>query len=417
MKGHARRTTSSAKTAMMNRPYPVVLDGVFVSADILVTFMQATQKKRNMLGEVELTQTVFATRLAALRAQLNERYGAFVCTVPENIYWLTKFHTPGDAFMALVVTTTQEHLVVRSLEATNATRPGCNVRCVPYGEAEAGPDVLARVLTNLKVRTVGCELHSKHVSVCEHARLCSLCPRVAFVATPLIVENMRRVKSSQELVCIKRAAQIVRKALRSLAAIATPGVTECHVAGQLSACTHAEGSEYTAYPPFVASGCNGCIGHHAASRKQIRFNELLFVEIAASIQRYHAAKMHTLYIGPAPPAWFVHLRATLQAALAEGVRACRSAAVAHRVDHVMRTRVTKQLGPGQVMLPRSGYGIGIGLAADWSEKETLRIDAASTDVLCDGATLHLIPWVQVDGVGAVGFSETVLVTPEGGQIL
>jgi Xaa-Pro dipeptidase len=66
-----------------------------------------------------------------------------------------------------------------------------------------------------------------------------------------------------------------------------------------------------------------------------------------------------------------------------------------------------------LLFSRFGYSIGIGFCNDWSEKEVFLLHSSSTHVLREGMTLHLIPWMQVEGQGSIGFSDIVLVTKTG----
>lgn len=186
------------------------------------------------------------------------------------------------------------------------------------------------------------------------------------------------------------------------------------MAGALGQLLAAQGSECASYPLFVASGANGCIGHHPATRRVIANGDVVFLEFAACVERYHVARMHTVCVGTPPP-WFDRLQRTIKAALEIGVGLARPGARARDLDTAMRAFVAPRLGADETMLSRSGYHIGIGLVADWSEKHF--VDACATHTLRDSMTLHLIPWVQKAGHGAVGFSRTVRVTSAGGVAL
>lgn len=66
---------------------------------------------------------------------------------------------------------------------------------------------------------------------------------------------------------------------------------------------------------------------------------------------------------------------------------------------------------------RSGYSIGLGFYTDWGEAQFFKMDPGSDQVFQEGMVIHLIPWVQVQGHGGVGLSDTVLVTQSGAKSL
>ena len=140
----------------------------------------------------------------------------------------------------------------------------------------------------------------------------------------------------------------------------------------------------------------------------MQHGDIAFFEVGACFNRYHAAKMHTVYVGSEPPTYYKTAEAQLQRALAAGRRACVDGALARHVDAAMRAEVGDIESMPYWMSERSGYSIGTGLATDWSEK-VLLIDPSSEAIVRDGMTIHLIPWIQVERVGAIGFSDTVLV--------
>ena len=66
---------------------------------------------------------------------------------------------------------------------------------------------------------------------------------------------------------------------------------------------------------------------------------------------------------------------------------------------------------------RTGYSIGIAFTPDWGEGGILSLQAGEPTPLEANMVFHLIPWIQIPGQAGIGFSETVRVTPRGGESL
>ena len=318
--------------------------------------------------------------------------------------------TPGDTFQALLIRVSDRsmHLVVRDLESTN-TRYRTSV---PYTTYTDGENPLARVHECLSrwqpVHTVGVD-GGDCINGDQYVRLCQSVPHTVNVSTR--IPKLRLVKSPTELACVRRAGEYVRTGMRAAVEVLRTrgvGMRETEVAGVVLHAMMAAGAEYAAYPVFVASGINGCMGHHAASRRVIAPHDCVFLEVGSCHWRYHAACMHTVYMGPVVPTWFTDARDLLQRALARGREVARAGTPAAEVDRAMRSIVAPEY---PTMSQRSGYAIGIGLSTDWAEKEALTIHPNSTEIFL-GCVLHLIPWIQLEGVGAIGFSDTVVVRSE-----
>lgn len=364
---------------------------------------------------------------AALAAELD----ALVCTCPNTIHYLTGYATPGNPLTALVLSPGRGAvLVTRFLEVSNAP-PGLAWRAYREGEDEVAT-LAAALHEALRGRDprggrdgayrVGHEAASQRFTVAWHARLQALCPRVGWVDASTALAGLRLRKTPAEVACVREAARYVAAGVAAArAAACAPGATEASVAGEAHRAMMAAGAEYAAYPAFVAAGANGCRAHHAASRARVAPNAPVFLELGAAHCRYHAARMDTVFVGDDAPAWYAPLEAALRLALDRGRRALRPGTPAHAVDAAMRTAVqawaAQHAGaaPAWAMSERSAYAIGLGCGTDWAEG--WRAHPRAADPVPEGATVHLIPWVQLAGFGAVGFSDTALATPGGGVSL
>jgi Xaa-Pro aminopeptidase len=342
------------------------------------------------------------TRIDTLRAAHPD--GPILLTDPNSLYYYCDFVTPGASRTVLLFDwpgSDAPRLFVRDMESTNFTRHDLGVVIVPYQEENPISEV-ARLLPQSGVA------HAE-LSALTVRELKLLPPKLEWVDITAAARLVRTLKTPEEVECVRRAAAFVHvgqmHALRNL----RPGLKETDVAAFVSYAKMREGSEWVAYPEFVASGPNGCKGHHAASSsKTLREGELLFIETGASHRRYHAARMHTVWLGT-PPVWFARMERGIRAALERGQAMCAAGARAYDVDLAMRQMVEAIDCPHRFrMSRRSGYSIGIGNSTDWSDQSVF-LNPTSSHTLQENMVLHLIPWVQVEGCGAVGFSDTVVV--------
>ena len=69
---------------------------------------------------------------------------------------------------------------------------------------------------------------------------------------------------------------------------------------------------------------------------------------------------------------------------------------------------------GGSLITRSGYSIGIAFPPSWDEGYILSLMQGDPQILKEGMTFHIIPWVWgVDGDKTVGISDTFYVTEDG----
>ena len=368
----------------------------------------------------------FKERLARIRKQMQKHdLEVLVFTAPESIYYLTNYQTPGNPPTFLVVPLDEAGtpcLLTRELEGSNMRFRSMYPYYV-YDEGEAPEFAVAKQMLKVARRTgsgvlFGFEGSSPRLTVKSQraleAQLKQLsadggCPEW-FDATELMLE-LRNIKSQQEIKYATNAAAYTLAGIRAAVKAYTPGVTEVKVAGSVLKAMGEAGHEYASYPIFLCFGNAGDMAHHAASRRKLSEGELVFIEVGGCCHRYHASKMHTVWIGSTPPDWYLEAEALLKEATAAGRAACVAGAVGKDVDTAMRSVLSRLTVP-HWMSTRSAYAIGTGLATDWAEKNIL-CDPTATCVLQANMTLHLVPWIQIEGKGSMGFSDTVLVHESG----
>jgi len=354
-----------------------------------------------------------AARLERLRSYAPP---VVVLTHPDSLCYFVGFQTPGGSLSAAVVQGDAITIVVRDLEARHVVPvDGCTLTVRTYAEDDPAL-LLAALLLALPSQgraSVGYEAQCPRMTAAARQRLCAATPPdVAWTDVSFAIRRQRAIKEESELGCIRRAAGFVEAALENAPPHAFAGAPETLVAARLAFAKAAAGSEWTAYPDFVSAGPRGCVAHKPAEYgARVPAEGLVFVEVGASHGRYHAARMHTEFVGRPPP-WYAPLERALRRAVREGAAAARPGAAARDVDARMRRIVAEAAeargAPPLTMHRRSGYSIGLGNDVDWADG-VMRLDPTSADVLEAGAALHLIPWICVEGHGSMGFSDVVVV--------
>jgi len=66
---------------------------------------------------------------------------------------------------------------------------------------------------------------------------------------------------------------------------------------------------------------------------------------------------------------------------------------------------------------RMGYSLGIGYPPRWGEWHVLDLQPNGQTELKPGMIFHMIPGILLNPTATIGFSETVLVTPAGHEVL
>jgi len=137
----------------------------------------------------------------------------------------------------------------------------------------------------------------------------------------------------------------------------------------------------------------------------------VFLELAASHDRYHAALMRSVWIGPPPR--------EAQAMMDTALRALDAALAAMRPGvpcadaHNAAQAVIDAAGYSAAFRKRIGYSMGTAFAPDWGEGAILSLFSGVSRPLEPGMVFHLPATLRSYGAFTVGASETVIVTATG----
>ena len=157
-------------------------------------------------------------------------------------------------------------------------------------------------------------------AVRERARTGVVAPRdIADVHT--LLDDMRLIKDEDELVIMRRAAEISTGAHRRAMQAARPGATEYQIEAELLHEFRRLGAQSPAYTSIVAAGANACVLHYVANDASLRDGDLLLIDAGCELDGYASDITRTFPVngrfGGAQKAVYELVLAAQAAALAE----------------------------------------------------------------------------------------------------
>lgn len=362
----------------------------------------------------------FGHRVQAVRRLLDERgLDALVVHSPENIYYLTGYQTPGYYWhQALVLPVAADPVFIPPPHEASLVPEFCwvdDVRLFP--DTSDWAEVTAGVLADrgLGAARIGLEEESRFLSVDLRNRIAAHVPAATFTNGSGLIEACRLIKSPREVEYLREAARYSTLGMAAGIDVVKAGASELEVAAAVHSALDMAGSEYTGLPAFITSGERSELVHATWSPRRIGQGEIVFLEISGSHNRYHAAHSRSVFVGD-PPEALQQANATSQAALAAAKAMMRPGVAAHEVFEAGRT-VIDGAGLGYKQGRRIAYGIGLAFPPGWDEGDIFSINIDESRPLQPGMTFHLITTMRIAGIGAVGCSDTVLVTAGGVETL
>lgn len=362
----------------------------------------------------------YLDRLEAVQAGLAERgVDACLVSVPENIYYLTGFTTTGYyMYQTLIVPVAGEPLFVTYLEERiNVIRRSWLERYKTYSVVDDPVDVTVEAVRELGLedRVLAIEESAYFFPVATYKRLMEGLPRARWRDGSGIVERARLVKTREEIEYIRRAADAAMAGMKAAIAAIAPGRTENDVAAEVYRATLQAGSEYPGSPPYVVSGERSGLPHGTWEGRELRRGDIVFLEHSGCVKRYSAAMMRNCFIGD-PPDLVRRTADVILEGLQRAIDTIAPGVTSGEVDAACRQTI---LGAGfHDYTHETGYSIGVAYPPGWNESHIMNLHPGDPTVLEENMVFHLVPSLIIEEMsGHVGFSDTVVVTADGCEVL
>ena len=366
--------------------------------------------------------TEYRDRVARVRRTMAEwKLAGLILHSPENICYLSGFHTPGYYWLQFLVVPLEGDpvLVVRSLE-----RWSVNVfswldpdKTVGYADTADPVVTLVDVCRRLGLdrERIGLEMDSFFLPNGRYEDIKRDLAAATLINGSGITERGRAIKSPAEIEYIRAACRISDAGIAAATAHCRAGMTENTLAAHVQQAMTELGTEYPGLPLFLSSGHRSLVAHATPTDRIIEKGENVWVELTGVVQRYAGPLFRTLFVGPPPEVARARMPilndmlAAVIAAMRPGITTgeVNSAAVQAAGRHGLAVGVRK----------RAGYSVGLNFPPDWGEGHFLDLRDSGTTVLSPGMVFHVPQTLRLEGEIPLAISETVLIGESGPEIL
>lgn len=111
-------------------------------------------------------------------------------------------------------------------------------------------------------------------------------PPGEFVALEHALHELRLIKSSAEIKCMKQAAEISAEAHIEAMKVCQPGLHEYHLESAMTKVFMDKGARSQAYPAIVGAGDNGCILHYIDNDGPLNDGDLVLIDAGCELDCY-----------------------------------------------------------------------------------------------------------------------------------
>ena len=347
--------------------------------------------------------TEFEQRRRTASGQLHARkVEALIVSSPASIRYLSGYSGSNGL---ILLTPSEAHFFTDPRYAAAAQ---ASITCKVHISKKPLIQTLADLLKRKRLRNIGFE--PAWINMDQHGQLRKALPKSALLQpTAGLIEQLRAVKSPAEIALIRRSVLANSEAFARTLRRLKPGLKEQEIAAELEFQMRVMGAEKAAFDTIVAAGANSAFPHAHPTAHRLGVNELLLIDMGATLDGYTSDMTRVLHMGAPPPRIRDLYRAVLEAQLA-GIDAVRPGVTAGKVDAATRG-VLKRHKLDRAFVHSTGHGLGIEI------HETPRLGKGEKTKLETGMVITIEPGAYLPGLGGVRIEDTVLVTAKGCEVL
>lgn len=322
---------------------------------------------------------------------------ALLVSKPENRFYLSGF-TGSSGF--LVISADEAYLVTDFRYVEQAQQ---QVECFEVIKHETPVfKTINNLLKQLDIANLGFEANhltfEQYTSFNENLE-CSLIPEKN------IVEELRKVKSAEEVEKIKKAVEISEKAFESILAKIKPGVAEKELALELEFSMKKMGAESLSFDIIVASGKRSSLPHGRAADKKIEEGDLITFDFGCKYDGYCSDMTRTVVLGK-PSEEQENIYYTVLSAQQKALQYIKAGMKAAEIDSIAREVITCA-GYGDYFGHGLGHGVGLEI------HEAPRLSKEGDETLQPGMVVTIEPGIYIPDFGGVRIEDLVVITENG----
>lgn len=333
--------------------------------------------------------------------------------IGENRQYLSGFTGEDNGFdeSAGALFISEDRLVLATdsrfdLQAKNEA-PMFNIFCYKKGLAKE----LKHIVTHMGAKRLGFE--SARLSFKQHEEfqkaLEKMDEAIALVPTENMVEDIRVIKSEDEIIKTKKALEIAESSFDLVVKILKPGMSEKEAAWALEKAMREKGAERLSFPVIVASGPNSALPHAIPTDRKFEVGEPILFDWGAVLDGYCSDISRTVVLGK-PDEMFKKVYDTVRYAQKKAIDAIRSGEHSKAIDAIARDHIREQGFKGK-------FGHGLGHGTGLAIHESPRLSPIKDMVLESGMLVTVEPGVYIPEWGGVRIENQVVVREQHAQVL
>jgi Xaa-Pro dipeptidase len=339
----------------------------------------------------------------------------------ESMYWLTGYDTFGYVFFQTLILDQKGNIVLltRAPDLRQAQNTS-NIKDIRIWVDKDGinpTDDLKQILNelDLKDKNIGIEYEAYGMTGRNALRLNKSLENYCNVEDQSeLITKLRVIKSDEELVYVKKAAELADRALDEAWKHTKAGASEAKILAEMQRAVLEGGGDYPANEYIIGSGDNALLCRYQAEKRNLSDTDQLSLEWAGTFKHYHSAMFRTIPIGKADSK-HIKMHEACVDALTNCVKTLVPGKTAGDVFDA-HAKTFDDLGFNKARMNACGYSLGSTFSPNWMDWPMLYTGNPYKIVPGNVFFMHMI-LMDSDSNLAMNLGETYLVTDNGNERL
>ena len=335
--------------------------------------------------------------LQRLREAMEKKnFEAMLVTKPENRRYLSGF--TGTAGIVLITQTNAWFITDFRYKDQAASE------CQGFEILIHTPEKSVYDLINeLGIKSIAFE--DEYMTVSAYNTYKSKLKNVELVPNNQLIENLRLLKSEEEIETIRKSASIADAAFEHILSFIKVGMKEKEVALELEMFMKKQGASALSFDIIVASGWRSALPHGRASDKIIETGDFVTMDFGCVYKGYCSDMTRTVVMGQASEKQ-KKVYETVLKAQEEALKAIKPGVSGKDADKVARDIITEE-GFGDYF----GHGLGHGVGLEVHEAP--RLAPIGEKILEKNMVVTDEPGIYIPDFGGVRIEDLIVITENG----
>jgi len=339
----------------------------------------------------------------------------------ESMFWLTGYDTFGYVFFQTLILDQKGNVILLTrapdLRQAQNTSNIKDIRIWVDKDNSNPTDDLKIILNelNLKGKKIGIEYEAYGMTGRNALRLNKSLNNYCDVEDQSeLITKHRVVKSKEEIVYVKKAAELADKALDEAWKHTKAGASEAKILAEMQRVVLEGGGDYPANDYIIGSGHNALLCRYQAEKRNLSNQDQLSIEWAGTYKHYHSAMFRTIPIGKVN-----HKHIKMHEACVDALTKCEKNLIpGNTVGRVfdVHAKTFDDLGYNNSRMNACGYSLGSTFSPNWMDWPMLY---TGNPYIIQPGNVFFMHMILMDSENelAMNLGETYLVTENGNERL